>query len=154
MDEYLLYIGGEWRAGRTAPDAATSPATGETFASVAMAGPADVDDTVRAAARAWPDWAARSPFERADWCDRVAAAILGRRADLARVLTLDQGKPLQAEAYDEVGELAGYFRMAAADVRRLDGAFPPSTSAGRRVITVRVPLGVVGVISPWNWPYT
>jgi len=154
VDEYLLCIGGEWRAGRTAPDAATSPATGETFASVAVAGPADVDDAVRAAARAWPDWAARSPFERADWCERVAAAILGRRDDLARVLTLDQGKPLLAEAYDEVDELAGYFQMAAADVRRLDGAFPPSTSAGRRVITARVPLGVVGVISPWNWPYT
>ena len=44
--------------------------------------------------------------------------------------------------------------MAAADARRMDGAFPPSISAGRRVITARVPLGVVGVISPWNWPYT
>ncbi len=154
MDEYLLHIGGEWRAGRAAPDPAASPATGETFASVAVAGTADVDDAVRAAARAWPGWAARSPFDRADWCERVAAAILGRRDDLARVLTLDQGKPLQAEAYDEVDELAGYFRMAAADVRRLDGAYPPSTSAGRRVITARVPLGVVGVISPWNWPYT
>ena len=154
MDEHLLYIGGQWRAGRLAPDPATSPATGETFASVAAAGPADVDDAVRAAARAWPDWAARSPFERAAWCERVATAILGRRDDLARVLTLDQGKPLLAEAYDEVDELAEYFRMAAADVRRLDGVFPPSTSAGRRVITARVPLGVVGVISPWNWPYT
>ncbi len=154
MDEYLLCIGGQWRAGQPEPDPATSPATGAAFASVAVAGPADVDDAVRAAARAWPDWAARSPFERAAWCERVAAAILGRREDLARVLTLDQGKPLEAEAYDEVDELAGYFRMAAADVRRLDGAFPPSTSAERRVITARVPLGVVGVISPWNWPYT
>jgi acyl-CoA reductase-like NAD-dependent aldehyde dehydrogenase len=153
-DEYLLYIGGQWRAGHTTPDAAISPATGERFASVAVAGPADVDDAVQAAARAWPDWAARSPFERAAWCERVAGAILGRRDDLARVLTLDQGKPLLAEAYDEVDELAEYFRMAAADVRRLDGAFPPSTSAGRRVITARVPLGVVAVISPWNWPYT
>src|SRR6185437_9857678 len=59
-----------------------------------------------------------------------------------------------AEAYDEVDELAEYFRMAAADARRMDGAFPPSISAVRRVITARVPLGVVGVISPWNWPYT
>ena len=58
MDEHLLCIGGQWRPGRTAPDPATSPATGETFASVAVAGPGDVDDAVRAAARAWPDWAA------------------------------------------------------------------------------------------------
>ena len=109
---------------------------------------------MRAAARAWPAWAAASPFDRAAWCERVAAAIAARRDELARVLTLDQGKPLAAEAYDEVDELAGYFRMAAADARRLDGAAPPSASAGRRVVTARVPLGVVGVISPWNWPYT
>ncbi len=154
MDEHLLCVGGQWRPGRTAPDPATSPATGETFASVAVAGPGDVDDAVRAAAGAWPGWAGQSAFDRAAWCERIAGAILARRDELARVLTLDQGKPLAAEAYDEVGELAEYFRMAAADVRRLDGTFPPSTSADRRVITARVPLGVIGVISPWNWPYT
>jgi succinate-semialdehyde dehydrogenase/glutarate-semialdehyde dehydrogenase len=154
VDEYLLCVGGQWRAGRSAAVPAVSPGSGETFGSVAMADPADVDDAVRAAARAWPEWAAASPFERAAWAERVAAAIAARRDELARVLTLDQGKPLAAEAYDEVDELAEYFRMAAADARRLDGAAPPSISAGRRVVTARVPLGVVGVISPWNWPYT
>jgi acyl-CoA reductase-like NAD-dependent aldehyde dehydrogenase len=153
MDEHLLFIGGEWRPGRSPAALATSPATGEDFASVAVADPADVDDAVRAAARAQPGWAAQSAFDRAAWCERIAAAILERRDVLARVLTLDQGKPL-AEALDEVDELAEYFRMAAADARRLDGAFPPSISASRRAITARVPLGVVGVISPWNWPYT
>jgi succinate-semialdehyde dehydrogenase/glutarate-semialdehyde dehydrogenase len=87
-------------------------------------------------------------------CGQIVARIRAARDDLARVLTQDQGKPLLAEAYDEVDELAGYFTAAGQDVIRLDGAFPPSTSAGRRVITARVPLGVVGVISPWNWPYT
>ncbi len=154
MDEYLLYAGGGWRAGRSAAVPAVSPATGETFGTVATADAADVAEAVRAAGRAFPGWAAASPFDRAAWCERVAAAIAARRDELARVLTLDQGKPLAAEAYDEVDELAEYFRMAAADVRRLDGTAPPSTSAGRRVITARVPLGVVGVISPWNWPYT
>ncbi len=154
MDEYLLCVGGQWRPGRSPAVPAVSPGSGETFAMVATADRADVDDAVRAAARAWPPWAARSPFERAAWCEQVAAQITARREELARLLTLDQGKPLAAEAYDEVGELAGYFAMAAADARRLDGAFPPSVSAHRRVITARVPLGVVGVISPWNWPYT
>jgi acyl-CoA reductase-like NAD-dependent aldehyde dehydrogenase len=153
MDEYLLCVGGEWRAGRSPAAVAVSPATGAAFGEVATADADDVDDAVRAAARAFPAWAALSPFERAAWCERVAAAIEGRRDELARVLTTDQGKPL-AEACDEVGELACYFRMAAADARRLDGAAPPSSSAGRRVITARVPLGVIGVISPWNWPYT
>lgn len=154
MDEYLLCAGGKWRRGRSPSVPAISPGSGETFALVATAGRADVDDAVQAAARAWPAWAARSPFERAAWCEQVASEITAQRDELAQLLTLDQGKPLAAEAYDEVGELAEYFRMAAADARRLDGAYPPSVSAHRRVITARVPLGVVGVISPWNWPYT
>src|SRR5512142_893524 len=138
MKEYLLYVGGQWRAGRAAAESAVSPSSGETFATVATADAADVDEAVRAATRAWPGWAASSAFERAAWCEQVAAAVAARRDELAQVLTQDQGKPLGAEAYDEVGELAEYFKMAAADARRTDGAYPPSTSAGRRVITARV----------------
>ena len=77
-----------------------------------------------------------------------------RRDELARTLSLDQGKPLRAEAYDEVDELAEYWRMAAADGRRLEGSMPPSVDAGKRVLAYRVPRGVVAVITPWNWPYT
>jgi succinate-semialdehyde dehydrogenase/glutarate-semialdehyde dehydrogenase len=154
MREHLLYIGGGWRKGSAGTTEAVSPSSGEPFATLAVAGPDDVGDAVTAAAAAWPGWARASAFERADWCDAVAAGIARRREELARVLTEDQGKPLAAEACDEVDELAGYFRMAGADARRLDGALPPSVSAGRRVLSARVPLGVVAVISPWNWPYT
>src|SRR5262249_57142085 len=77
-----------------------------------------------------------------------------RRDDLARTLTLDQGKPLHAEAYGEVEELVVYWRMAAADATRLGGSMPPSVDASKRVLAYRVPRGVVGVITPWNWPYT
>jgi acyl-CoA reductase-like NAD-dependent aldehyde dehydrogenase len=154
MREYLLQVGGGWRKGGGGVTTAVSPSSGETFATLAVADRADVDDAVTAAAAAGPGWAGRSAFERAAWCESVAAAITGRREELARALTQDQGKPLVAEAYDEVDELAGYFRMAGEDARRLDGALPPSADAGRRVLTTRVPLGVVAVISPWNWPYT
>ena len=85
---------------------------------------------------------------------RIAEIIEERRDDLAQTLTLDQGKPLVAEAYDEVDELVAYFEMASADVTRLEGAMPPSVDADKRVMLYRVPRGVVGVISPWNWPYT
>jgi len=154
MREYLLCAGGAWRPGRAGSAPAVSPSSGETFATVAVAARADVDDAVAAATAAWPAWAALSAFERAAACEAVAAAILRRAEDLARALTEDQGKPLEAEARDEVAELAEYFRMAAEDAKRLAGAAPASTAAGRRVLTLRVPLGVVGVISPWNWPYT
>jgi acyl-CoA reductase-like NAD-dependent aldehyde dehydrogenase len=154
MSEHLLYIGGAWRRGGAGTAPAISPSSGERFATVAVGDAGDVDAAVTAARAAWPAWAALSAFERAQWCSAVAAAIAGRREDLARMLTQDQGKPLVAEAYDEVDELAGYFTMAGEDAVRLAGEIPPSVSAGRRVLSTRVPLGVVGVISPWNWPYT
>jgi acyl-CoA reductase-like NAD-dependent aldehyde dehydrogenase len=152
--EHLLYIGGGWRKGGGGTEEAVSPASGESFATVAVAGPGDVDDAVSAAASVWPAWAGESAFERAACCQKIIAGIGRHRDRLARALTEDQGKPLLAEAYDEVDELAEYFRMAGEDAKRAEGAMPPSTSAGRRVLTARVPLGVVGVISPWNWPYT
>jgi acyl-CoA reductase-like NAD-dependent aldehyde dehydrogenase len=154
MREYQLYIGGGWRPGEAGTVPAVSPSSGEAFAAVAAGGRADVDAAVAAATVAQPAWAALSPFERAEHCARVAGAIAERREELAEVLTRDQGKPLAAEAYDEADELAEYFRMAGEDAKRTAGALPASTSAGRRVLSARVPLGVIGVISPWNWPYT
>ena len=153
MRDYLLYVGGRWRPGGGGAADAVSPSSGEVFASVAVADLADVDEAVRAAHAGWPDWAAASPFDRAAACDRVVAAITRRRDELARALTQDQGKPL-AESYDEVDELAVYFTMAGEDAKRLAGSLPASTSAERRILTQRVPLGVVAVVSPWNWPYT
>jgi succinate-semialdehyde dehydrogenase/glutarate-semialdehyde dehydrogenase len=84
----------------------------------------------------------------------IGDLIEARRAELARTLTLDQGKPMRAEAFDEVDELVEYWRMAAEDAKRLGGELPNSFSPGKRVMLVRRPRGVIGVISPWNWPYT
>jgi succinate-semialdehyde dehydrogenase/glutarate-semialdehyde dehydrogenase len=133
---------------------ATSPSTGETIGSVPEGTREDAQRAIAAANAAWREWAARSPFERAAALERVAELIVVRRDELARALTLDQGKPLHAEAYVEVDELVEYWRMAAADATRLEGALPPSVDASKRVLAYRVPRGVVGVITPWNWPYT
>ena len=84
----------------------------------------------------------------------VGDEIERRRDELARTLTLDQGKPLRAEAYDEVDELVEYWRAAAEDAKRLGGELPNSFSPGKRVMLMRRARGVVGVITPWNWPYT
>jgi acyl-CoA reductase-like NAD-dependent aldehyde dehydrogenase len=115
---------------------------------------ADAQRSIDAASAAWSKWAAASPFDRATAMERVAAIIGERRDDLARTLTLDQGKPLRAEAYDEVEELITYFQMAAGDARRMEGTLAPSVDADKRVLLYRVPRGVISVISPWNWPYT
>jgi acyl-CoA reductase-like NAD-dependent aldehyde dehydrogenase len=153
--DYRMYIGGEWADGESGERMeATSPATGESLGSVPEGTREDAGRAIAAANAAWRDWAARSVFDRAEAMDRIAAAVAERRDDLARTLTLDQGKPLKAEAYDEVDELERYWLMAAADARRLEGAMPPSVDADKRVLVYRVPKGVVGVITPWNWPYT
>ena len=153
--DYSMYLAGEWATGESvARMEATSPATGEQIGTVPEGTRADVGRAIAAANEAWSGWANLSAFERGAAMIRIAEIIEERRDDLAQTLTLDQGKPLVAEAYDEVDELVAYFEMAGADVTRLEGAMPPSVDADKRVMLYRVPRGVVGVISPWNWPYT
>ena len=153
--DYPMYLAGEWAPGESeARMEAMSPATGEQIGTVPEGTRADVRRAVAAANEAWSGWAALSAFERSAAMLRIAEIIEERRDDLAATLALDQGKPLVAEAYDEVDELLAYFEMAGADATRLEGAMPPSVDADKRVMLYRVPRGVVGVISPWNWPYT
>lgn len=154
-EDYRMVIGGAWAESESrARFEAWSPATGESLGTVPGGTREDAGRAVAAANAARRDWAARSAFERAAAMDRVADLIEERRDDLARTLTLDQGKPLHAEAYGEVEELVVYWRMAAADATRLHGSMPPSVDASKRILAYRVPRGVVGVITPWNWPYT
>ena len=150
-----MYVGGAWTGSESgAVMEATSPATGETIGTVPEGTREDARGAIAAANAAAREWASRSAFERAEAMLRVAEAVEARRDDLARMLTLDQGKPLRAEAYDEVDELAAYWRNAAADATRLEGGMPPSVDAAKRILAYRVPRGVVGAITPWNWPYT
>ncbi|MCA3749765.1 MAG: aldehyde dehydrogenase [Rubrobacter sp.] len=151
---HRMYVAGRWTDSVSgARMEARSPATGESLGTVPEGTREDVRRAVEAAGEAAPGWAASSAFERAAAMERIAGIIEERREELARTLVLDQGKTL-AEARDEVEELILYFRMAAADAPRLEGSMPPSVDAEKRVLVYRVPRGVVGVISPWNWPYT
>jgi len=150
-----MFVGGDWRpsaSGETSE--ATSPATGELIATVAQGGRDDAQAAIAAARTATDGWARLTAYERASKMHAVGDVIESRRDELARTLTLDQGKPLHAEAFDEVDELVEYWRMAAEDAKRLGGELPNSVSPGKRVLLTRRARGVVGVISPWNWPYT
>ncbi len=150
-----MFVDGAWIPARSqATTEATSPATGETLGRVPEGDRDDARAAIAAARSAAGAWARLTAFERAALLHRVGDVIEARRDELARTLTLDQGKPLRAEAYDEVDELVAYWRMAAEDGKRLGGLLPNSSSPGKRALLIRRPRGVVGVITPWNWPYT
>jgi succinate-semialdehyde dehydrogenase/glutarate-semialdehyde dehydrogenase len=150
-----MFIEGDWAdAADGATIEATSPATGESLGPVAEGSREDARRAIAAANAAFPAWAARTGFERAELLHRVADACELRRDELARICALDQGKPLKAEAEGEVGELIEFFRMAAEDAKRLEGRIPESAAPGRTVLLLRRPVGVLGLITPWNWPYT
>ena len=134
VDDFRMHIDGKWvdsESGNVFE--ATSPSTGEVIGTLPEGTREDAQRAIGAANAAWQDWAARSAFERAAVMERVAGVIQERRDDLARTLTLDQGKPLRAEAFDEVDELVVYFEMAAADAKRLEGLMPPSVDAMKAI---------------------
>src|SRR3954464_11487880 len=150
-----MFISGAWEDARSGATAeATSPATGDPLGTVAEGDRDDARRAIAAAKAAFPAWERETAFARADALRRVADVCERRRDELARALTLDQGKPLHAEAYDEVDELVAMWRGAAEDGIRLEGSIVPSMAPGTRVLLVRRPLGPVAVVTPWNWPYT
>ena len=149
-----MFIAGEWTTAESGETFdAESPATGETIGTVQRGGREDARRAIAAANEAAPGWARLSAFDRAAALHRVADEVERRRDSLVHTLTLDQGKPL-AESRDEVEELVQYWRNAAEDGKRLEGRLANSVTADKRVLLVRRPRGVIGVITPWNWPYT
>ena len=149
-----MFVDGRWTPSLSGETfTAESPATGEAIGEVPNAGREDAQIAIGAANRASDAWGSATAFARADAMNRVADVIEGKREELARTLTLDQGKPI-SEARDEVEELVQYWRNAAEDGKRLEGRLPNSVSPGKKVLLFRRPRGVIGVITPWNWPYT
>lgn len=147
------FIGGDW-ADSTGEHVRqiVSPVTGETLAEVPDASADDVARAAKAARDAQPGWAALSAWDRAKICHAIAGVIDERREDMARELTLEQGKPYTAEAIPDIEEIAENFRIAAEDVKRLDGAVLPSQDVNKRILTFRKPNGVYACITPWNFP--
>ena len=149
-----MFIAGEWAPSESGETfTADSPATGEQIAEVPQGTRADAQCAIDAANRAADAWSRTTAFERAAFMHRIADEVEQRRETLAHTLTLDQGKPLH-ESHDEVEELVQYWRNAAEDGKRLEGRLANSFTPGKRVLLVRRPRGVIGVITPWNWPYT
>jgi acyl-CoA reductase-like NAD-dependent aldehyde dehydrogenase len=149
-----MFVDGAWTESASGETfTADSPATGEAIGEIPQGSREDAQRAIDAANRASDAWARLTAFDRAAAMHRVADAVEKRRDELAHTLTLDQGKPLH-ESRDEVEELIQYWRNAAEDGKRLEGRLANSFTAGKRVLLVRRPRGVIGVITPWNWPYT
>jgi succinate-semialdehyde dehydrogenase/glutarate-semialdehyde dehydrogenase len=149
-----MFVAGAWMPAASGETfTAESPATGEPIGEVPLGDREDARRAIAAANDAAHAWARLTAFDRASLMHRVADQIERRRDVLAHTLTLDQGKPLH-ESRDEVEELVAYWRNAAEDGKRLEGRLANSFTPGKRVLLVRRPRGVIGVITPWNWPYT
>jgi acyl-CoA reductase-like NAD-dependent aldehyde dehydrogenase len=150
-----LLIGDQWRRGEGgAPLVITSPATGAQIAQVEQGTSADVDAAVARAEAALPMLAKMTAFERAALCHKVADAIASRREEFARDISLEQGKVYRSEALGEVDAAILMHRDSAECATRLQGQTYQSVDPSRRVMTIRQPRGVYGVITPWNFPLT
>jgi acyl-CoA reductase-like NAD-dependent aldehyde dehydrogenase len=125
------------------------PATEEVMAELPQAGPEDADAAIARAKAAFPAWRAVSPADRARLLRRLAAAVRERADGLARLESRNVGKPI-SDARGEVGMVADVFEYYAGAPERLLGASIPV--AGGIDVTFREPLGVVGLITPWNFP--
>lgn len=147
-----MFIAGRWYgadSGRTL--GVINPADESVLAEVAYGGRAEAERAIDAAARAMPGWRALSVYDRAKILKATADAIRGRADDLARTLTMEQGKPLP-EAKAEVLHTADTFEWFAEEGKRAYGRTIPHWTGNRRHYAIHHPVGVVGTITPWNFP--
>jgi len=144
------FIAGEWRAGaeRIPVD---DPATGEIIGHVPDVAAAGASEAVAAAAREFPAWSALTGKERGAILARWAHAMHRHADDLARIMTGEQGKPL-AEAQGEVVYAASFLEWFAQEGPRVRGEVLAPHASDRRLVVTRQPVGIVGAITPWNFP--
>ncbi|MCI3927059.1 NAD-dependent succinate-semialdehyde dehydrogenase [Paenibacillus sp. TRM 82003] len=154
MIDYELWIGGEWTPSRR-PDrtriVVRDPATRTPWASVTNGAAEDASAAVEAASRAFAPWSGKPPFERARLLRRWYELVRRNEASLAETMTREQGKPLR-ESLGEIRYAASYIEWYAEEAKRLYGGIMPSSSAGKRLLTVKQPVGVAAIITPWNFP--
>ncbi len=147
-----LLVDGEWRQGSDSiTEDVISPATEKVLGQLPHASPADLDRALDAADRAFKSWRRVNPHERARLLKRVAVLIRENAEHIARVMTLEQGKPL-AEARAEVEVTAESHEWAAEECKRTYGRVVPSRYDGTKMLVEYEPVGPVAAFSPWNFP--
>lgn len=145
------YLNGAWASPAADTFAVHNPADQTVLCDVAAATAAQAAQAVEAASAAQPLWAKLTAAERAERLVRWQQLFSQHEADLALILTLEQGKPLP-EARAEIRYGASYLRWFAAEAERLYGSIIPAPAADKRILVQRQPVGVVTAITPWNFP--
>ena len=150
--ETRAFVAGEWiDADDGATFEVTNPARGDVIARVADLGRPEVARAIDAAAAAMKDWAARPAKERANVMRRWFDLMMENQDDLGRILTAEMGKPL-AEAKGEIAYGASFIEWFGEEAKRVYGETIPGHMADKRLTVLRQPIGVVGSITPWNFP--
>jgi len=145
-----LYLNGEWIT-QGPPLEVTNPSTGEIVGRLSTVGREGTRQAIADAQAAWADWKELTGRERGAYLNRIADGVEARAEEIARTITLENGKPL-VQGRGEVGMAVDHFRWFAEEARRSYGRVIPQQAAGKRHLTVRQPVGVVGAIAPWNFP--
>ena len=145
------YIAGEWIAGVSSTPNRNPSNLADVIGEYAQADADQAKTAIAAAAGAFPAWATGSIQERANSLDRIGSEILARKDELGRLLSREEGKTL-VEGIGEVTRAGQIFRFFAGEVVRMAGEKLPSVRPGVEVEVTREPIGVIGIITPWNFP--
>src|SRR5215831_10535831 len=146
------YIDGAWiGSGNNATIHVDNPATGEILGSVPKLGATEARTAVDAANAAFPAWSKKTGKERAVVLRRWFELMMENQEDLARLMTLEQGKPL-AESKGEVAYAAAFLEWFGEEAKRVYGDTIPGHQADKRIVVLKQPIGVVACITPWNFP--
>ncbi|MFC3076148.1 NAD-dependent succinate-semialdehyde dehydrogenase [Shinella pollutisoli] len=146
------YVNGNWIGGNGAATFdVLDPATGERLATLPEMGAAETAAAIDSAYRAQPLWAARPAKDRSALLRKWHDLIIAHADELAAILTAEMGKPL-AEARGEILYAASYVEWYAEEAKRINGETIPAPSPDRRMLVIKQPVGVVGTITPWNFP--
>ncbi|HEX2181015.1 MAG TPA: NAD-dependent succinate-semialdehyde dehydrogenase [Rubrobacteraceae bacterium] len=148
-----LFVGGEWVESSATGETfeVTNPANGEVLATLPDGGEAEMRRAVDAAAEAQPGWEETTAAYRAGIMREAARLMHEKREHLARVMTLEQGKPL-AESRGEIGYAASFVEWFAEEGKRVYGETIPASFPDKRILVIKRPVGVTAAITPWNFP--
>jgi succinate-semialdehyde dehydrogenase/glutarate-semialdehyde dehydrogenase len=150
MKTYPLYLNGEFVASEPAWDV-INPATGEAFARISTVDRRRVAQAISDAHAAFPGWRQLTAKARGEYLRRIASEVERRKDEIARLISSENGKPL-AQSLGEIGMTVDHLQWFAEEGRRAYGRVIPQQAAGKRNIVIKTPIGVVGAISPWNFP--